>query len=76
MLDFNSVDMMDSCSCSSILVRIFMLKCYSISDSCLIFVSSLHFGGWVGMLQRVVVTWGGSLNAMPLAFAEAGKTDD
>jgi hypothetical protein len=34
-----------------------MLKCYSIRDSCLIFIGSLHFGGWVDMmLQRVIMT--------------------
>src|ERR1700722_16558036 len=49
-----SIDMMDSCSRSSFFVRMFVLKCYCISDSCLIFVGSLHFGGCVDTMEDLI----------------------
>jgi hypothetical protein len=57
-----------------------VLKCYCFSDSCLIFVGSLHFGGWVDTMEDSiqVLCWGGSViatccNLLSPTAREAGK---
>jgi hypothetical protein len=52
-----------------------VLKCFSIRESCLIFVSSLHFGGWLGCCNALL---GGSATAdathlLSPTAREAGK---
>jgi hypothetical protein len=54
--------MIDSCSCSSLLVRMLMLKGYSLCTCSFILISSLHFEGVARNVSRCVVValFGGS----------------